>query len=248
MTGAEPSSRGPVRGRLRVYLGIAPGAGKTYALLAEGRRLAEAGVDVVVGLAEAHGREDIEAMAAGLECVPQRQVSYRGTAFAELDVDALLARHPAVALVDELAHSSVPGSRHEKRWQDVTELLDAGIDVITAVNVQHLESLTDAVATITSVSQRETVPDAVVATAEHVEFVDVSPEQLRARIAQVRVLGQPASPALSGFYTAGHLAALRALALDWLGERGLLDAAARRTLSQAATPPGPTAAGLGYSG
>ena len=150
---------------------------------------ADSGADVVVGLVETHGRADTEAVAAGLERVPQRQVSYRGTAFAELDVDALLARPPAVALVDELAHTCVPGSRHEKRWQDVEELLDAGIDVMTALNVQHLDSLDDAVAAVTSVSQPETVPDAVVAAADRVEFIDVTPAQLRDRIARAGVLG-----------------------------------------------------------
>ncbi|MFI5062461.1 MAG: DUF4118 domain-containing protein [Streptosporangiales bacterium] len=227
---------GPRRGRLCVFLGIAPGAGKTYAMLAEGCRLADSGADVVVGLAETHGRADTEAVAAGLERVPQRQVGYRGTAFAELDVDALLARRPAVVLVDELAHACVPGSGHEKRWQDVEELLDAGIDVITALNVQHLDSLSDAVAAVTSVSQPETVPDAVVAAADRVEFIDVTPAQLRDRIARAGVLGSAAAgAALGGFFTTEHLAALRRLALGWLEERGLLDSAARR----AAARPGP---------
>ena len=158
MRPAEPEAGRPRRGRLCVYLGIAPGA--------------DAGTDVVVGLAETHGRADTEVVAAGLERVPRRQVSYRGTAFAELDVDALLARYPAVALVDELAHTCVPGSRHEKRWQDVEELLDAGIDVMTTLNVQHLESLNDAVEAITSVSQPETVrqparPGAAVSRSPH---------------------------------------------------------------------------------
>ena len=225
------------RGRLYVFLGIAPGAGKTYAMLAEGRRLADRGADVVVGLAETHGRGDIDAMVTALERVPQRQVSYRGTAFAELDVDALLARHPAVVLVDELAHACVPGSRHDKRWEDVEELLGAGIDVITSLNVQHLESLNDAVEAVTSVRQGETVPDAVIAAADRVEFIDITPQQLRKRISGRRRAGRcGAETALSGFYTPEHLAALRGLALGWLDERDLLDAAARAALGRTAVP------------
>ena len=233
--GTEPCRRG----RLRVFLGIAPGAGKTYAMLAEGRRLADGGADVVIGVAETHSRGDITAMAAALERVPLRRVSYRGTAFDELDVDALLARHPQVALVDELAHACVPGSRHGKRWEDVEELLDAGIDVITSLNVQHLESLNDAVEAITSVGQRETVPDAVVAAAGRAEFIDITPQQLRKRVSGGGVLAGGAETALGGFYTAGHLAALRELALGWLDERDLLDAAARAALSAGAVPAAP---------
>ena len=198
---ARPMTRG--RGKLYVFLGIAPGAGKTYAMLAEGRRLADRGVDVVVGLAETHGRGDTDAMATALERVPQRQVGYRGTTFAELDVDALLARHPQVAVVDELAHACVPGCRHAKRWEDVQELLEAGIDVITALNVQHLESLNNAVEAVTSVRQAETVPNAVVAAADRVEFIDITPQQLRKRISGGGVLADRAGTALGGFYTPG---------------------------------------------
>lgn len=225
------------RGRLHVYLGSAPGAGKTYALLAEAHRLAEAGADVVVGLAETHGRADTEAMLRALERVPPRQVSHHGAMFDELDVDALLARRPDVVLVDELAHSCVPGSRHEKRWEDVEELLDAGSDVITALNIQHLDSLNDAVEAVTGVAQRETVPDAVVAAADRVDFIDITPDRLRSRIAHAGVLGAGAAEvALGGFYTADHLAALRGLALGWLDERDLLDAAARAALGHVAAP------------
>jgi two-component system, OmpR family, sensor histidine kinase KdpD len=228
------------RGRLRVFLGIAPGSGKTYAMLTEGRRLADAGADVVIGVAETHGREDVVETAASLNRVPQRQISYHGTSFAELDVDTLLARHPAVVLVDELAHTCVPGSRHDKRWEDVAELLGAGIDVITTLNVQHLESLNDAVEAITSVAQRETVPDAVVAAANRVEFIDVAPHELRQRISRGGVLGPRGQDAgLEGFYTADHLAALRSLALGWLDERDLLDAAARAAQQPTAEPPAP---------
>ncbi len=206
-------------------------------MLAEGRRLADAGDDVVVGLAETHGRADCDAMAAALEGVPPRQVSYHGTAFSELDVDAVLARHPAVVLVDELAHACIPAGRHSKRWEDVEELLDAGIDVVTSLNVQHLESLNDAVEVITSVAQRETVPDTVVAAADRVEFIDMSPERLRARISRGGVLPAGREEAgLGGFYAAEHLAALRGLALGWLEERDLLDAAARAAFANAAVP------------
>src|ERR1039458_8836304 len=145
------------RGRLHVFLGIAPGAGKTFSMLAEGRRLADTGCDVVVGLAETHGRAETQAMLNTLERIPLRQIDYRGTQFEELDVDAVLNRHPNVALVDELAHRCVPGSRHEKRWEDVEDLLDVGIDVVASLNVQHLDSLNDAVETLTGVAQGETV-------------------------------------------------------------------------------------------
>ena len=215
------------RGRLRVYLAIAPGAGKTYAMLAEAKHLAEQGVDVVVGLVETHDRADTEAMLAALEQIPPAQTPYRGSTFAELDVDKVLARHPAVVLVDELAHTCVPGSRHEKRWEDVHELLTAGIDVITALNVQHIDSLNDAIEAVTGIAQHETVPDAVVAAADEIEFLDITPEQLRTRIADTDVLRPSAAPhALTGFYTAERLAALRELASGWLQQRSQLGPAA----------------------
>ena len=173
-SGSTPAS---VRGRLRVYLGVAPGAGKTHAMLTEAKRLAEQGVDIVVGMVETHERTDTEAMLATLEQIPLAQASRRGAIFDELDVDKVLARRPAVVLVDELAHSCVPGSRHEKRWEDVQELLLAGIDVITALNVQHVDSLNDAVEAVTGIAQHETVPDAVVAAANEIEFVDITPQQ-----------------------------------------------------------------------
>ena len=156
------SAERPGRGRLRIYLGSAAGVGKTYAMLGEGHRRAERGADVVVGFAEPHARPHTIALLDGLEAVPRRVLEYRGATFEEMDVDAVLARHPEIALVDELAHTNVPGSRNEKRWQDIEELLDAGIDVISAVNIQHLESLNDVVEKITGVPQRETVPDAIV--------------------------------------------------------------------------------------
>src|SRR6202035_1646537 len=156
------------RGQLRIYLGAAAGVGKTYAMLNEGHRRAERGTDVVVAFAETHGRPNTAALLDGLEIIPRAKVPYRGTTFEEMDTAAVIARAPQIALVDELAHTNVPGSRHEKRWQDVQDLLDAGIEVISAVNIQHLESLNDVVEQITGIPQRETVPDAVVRAADQV--------------------------------------------------------------------------------
>ncbi len=222
------------RGRLRVYLAIGPGAGKTYAMLAEAKHLAERGVDVVVGLVETHGRADTEAMLAALEQIPLARISHRGSVFDELDVDKVLARRPAVVLVDELAHTCVPGGRHEKRWEDVQELLTAGIDVITALNAQHIDSLNDAVEAVTGIAQHETVPDAVVAAADEIEFLDITPQQLRDRIADTDVLRPGAAPrALTGFYTAERLAALRELATGWLQRHGHLGVAQPTTVSSA---------------
>ena len=175
------------RGQLRIYLGAAPGVGKTYAMLEEAHRRNGRGTDVVVGFVETHGREHTEALLGGLEVVPRKSVTYRGAAFTEMDLDAVLARRPQVALVDELAHTNVPGSRNAKRWQDIQELLDAGITVLSTVNIQHLESLNDVVEQITGVPQRETVPDEVVRAADQVELVDMTPEALRRRMAHGNV-------------------------------------------------------------
>jgi len=164
------------RGKLRVYLGAAPGVGKTYKMLEEGHRRAERGADVVLAYVETHGRAATAKMAEGLELVPRTHREYRGVEFPEMDLDAVLARRPQVALVDELPHTNVPGGRHEKRWQDIQDLLEAGIEVISTVNVQHLESLNDVVQRITGVPQRETVPDEVVRSADQIELVDMSPE------------------------------------------------------------------------
>ena len=211
------------RGKMHVYLGIAPGAGKTWAMLAEGRRLAAAGLDVVVGLVDTHGRSDTAAAVDGLEVVPAKVMSYRGTVFPEMDVDAVLARRPDVALVDELAHTNVSGSRHEKRWQDVEEIRQAGIDVVTNLNVQHLEGVGDAVEQRAGVAQRETVPDVVVAGAWSVELVDVEPGVLRARVRQGDVHGADrAAQALDGYFSLDNLAMLRRLALRWLRAHDLL--------------------------
>ena len=171
------------RGTLRVYLGAAPGVGKTFAMLNEGRRRHSRGTDVVVGFVETHGRELTEAQIGDLEVIPRKKLTYRDAEFEEMDVDAIIARRPKVALVDELAHTNVPGSKHEKRWQDVEELLDAGIDVISTVNIQHLESVNDVVERITGVVQRETIPDSVVRAADQIELVDMAPEALRRRMA-----------------------------------------------------------------
>jgi two-component system sensor histidine kinase KdpD len=208
------------RGRLRVYLGAAPGVGKTYAMLGEAHRRAERGTDVVVGLVETHGREHTAQLLEGLEVVPRREIEHRGSLFSEMDVDAVLARHPAVALVDELAHTNVPGSRHEKRWQDVEELLAAGVDVITTVNIQHLESLNDVVEKITGVAQSERVPDAVVRAADQVELVDMSPEALRRRMAHGNVYpAGTVDAALGNYFRVGNLTALRELALLWTADK-----------------------------
>jgi two-component system, OmpR family, sensor histidine kinase KdpD len=208
------------RGQLRIYLGAAAGVGKTYALLSEGHRRAERGADVVVGFAETHGRPQTAALIEGLEVIPRRKLAYRGSEWEEMDVDAVLARKPQIALVDELAHTNVPGSRHEKRWQDVDELLDAGIDVISAVNVQHLESVTDVVEQITGVPQRETVPDSVVRAADQVELVDMTAEALRRRMAHGNIYPpEKIDAALTNYFRAGNLSALRELALLWLADK-----------------------------
>src|SRR5690242_10791581 len=175
------------RGQLRIYLGAAPGVGKTFAMLQEGHRRLDRGTDVVVAFVETHGRPHTAALLEGLEVVPRRTVEYRGASFTEMDVDAVLARRPAVALVDEMAHTNVPGSGHAKRWRDIEVLLDAGITVLTNVNIQHLESLNDVVAQITGIEQRETVPDEVVRRADQVELMDMTPEALRRRMAHGNV-------------------------------------------------------------
>ncbi|GLW05164.1 sensor histidine kinase [Microtetraspora sp. NBRC 13810] len=205
------------RGRLRIYLGAAPGVGKTYAMLGQGRRACERGRDVVVGFVETHGRSRTSALLDGLEVIPRRTLTYRGAEFTELDTEAVIARRPAVALIDELAHTNVPGSKHEKRWQDIEDILDAGIDVVSTVNVQHLESVNDVVEQITGVPQRETVPDEVVRRADQIELVDMSPEALRRRMAHGNVYGpEKVDAALSNYFRVGNLTALRELALLWV--------------------------------
>ena len=208
------------RGKLRVYLGAAPGVGKTFKMLEEGQRRAERGADVAIAFVETHGREQTAKMAEGLEVIPRATREYRGIVFEEMDTDAVLARHPQIALVDELAHTDVPGGRHEKRWHDIQELLDAGIEVITTVNIQHLESLNDVVQRITGVPQRETVPDEVVRAADQIELVDMSPESLRRRLAHGNVYAaEKIDAALGNYFRVGNLTALRELALLWVADR-----------------------------
>jgi two-component system, OmpR family, sensor histidine kinase KdpD len=207
------------RGQLRVYLGAAPGVGKTYAMIDEGHRRAARGTDVVVAYVETHGRRGTEEKLAGLEIIPRRTVSYRGSQFTEMDLPAVLARAPQVALVDELAHTNVPGVEHAKRWQDIEQLLEAGITVISNVNIQHLESLNDVVQEITGVVQRETVPDSVVRAAEQVELIDMTAEALRRRMAHGNVYQlDRIDAALSNYFRPGNLTALRELSLLWLAD------------------------------
>ena len=208
------------RGTLRVYLGAAAGVGKTYAMLNEGRRRRDYGEDVVVAYVEPHRRPKTAAQVGDLEVVPRRRLEYRGGDFDEMDVDAVLERRPDVALVDELAHTNVPGSRNEKRWQDVEELLEAGINVVSTLNIQHLDSLNDVVERITSVAQRETIPDEVVRRADELQLVDLTPLALRNRLARGDVYPpERIDTALANYFRPGNLSALRELALLWLADR-----------------------------
>jgi two-component system, OmpR family, sensor histidine kinase KdpD len=217
--GVPPGGVRP-RGELRIYLGSAAGVGKTFAMLNEGHRRAERGTDVVIAYVETHGRVQTEAQVGDLEIIPRAVMPYRGTFFEELDLAAVLARAPEVALVDEFAHSNVSGSAHAKRWEDVEALLAAGIDVISNVNIQHLESLNDVVQKITGVPQRETVPDAVVRAADQVELVDMTPEALRRRMAHGNIYRpEKIDAALTNYFRIGNLSALRELALLWLADK-----------------------------
>ena len=211
---------GKPRGKLRVYLGAAPGVGKTCAMLAEGQRRRARGADVVAALVETHGRRMTASMSEGLETVPCRAMRYRGAAFTEMDLDAVLARHPQIALVDELAHTNVPGCRNAKRWQDVEELLDAGINVITTLNIQHLESLSDVTRQITGVEQHEILPDEIARRADQIELVDMTPEALRRRMVHGNVYPPDrVDAALTHYFRPGNLTALRELALLWVADR-----------------------------
>jgi two-component system sensor histidine kinase KdpD len=218
------------RARLRIYIGAAPGVGKTYTMLRAAHALRASGADVVAGLIETYGRKETDAQVGDLEVVPRRVVPYRTTTMTEMDVDAILARHPSVCVVDELAHSNVPGSRHEKRYQDVLEILEHGIHVMTAVNIQHLETLNDAVARVTNVRVRETVPDTFLERADEVINVDATVEELRNRLRQGQVYAaDKVEQALSNFFRASNLSALRELALravaDEVGEKAAGDRA-----------------------
>ncbi|HEU0205838.1 MAG TPA: ATP-binding protein [Pseudolysinimonas sp.] len=207
------------KGRLRVMLGAAPGVGKTYSMLEEGRRLHDDGKDVVVAVVETHGRAATSALTEGLETIPRRTVEHRGVTLDDMDLDAVIARHPDIALVDELAHTNAPGSLHPKRWEDVRAILDAGINVISTVNIQHIESLNDVVQQITGVPQRETIPDSVLRSADQIELIDLTPQSLRDRLSQGLVY--PAArvdAALSNYFRLGNLTALRELALLWLAD------------------------------
>ncbi|MGF1551483.1 MAG: ATP-binding protein [Paracoccaceae bacterium] len=208
------------RGRLRIFLGAAPGVGKTYAMLKAARREKREGVDVVAGVIETHGRRETERLSVGIETVPRRLIVYRDRPLPEMDLDALLARRPTLALVDELAHTNVPGSRHAKRWQDVRELIEAGIDVYTTLNVQHLESLNDVVERIAGIEVRETLPDAVLQEADEIELVDLSPDDLQKRLREGKVyVPEQAERAVARFFSRGNLTALREMAMRAAAER-----------------------------
>jgi two-component system sensor histidine kinase KdpD len=207
------------RAKLRVYIGAAAGVGKTYQMLEDAHLLKKQGVDIVVAFVEAHGRADTEALIGDLECVPLREIEYRGVTLKEVDVDAVIARRPEIAIVDELAHTNIPGSKHHKRYEDVLELLDAGISVITAVNIQHIESLNDVVARTTGVKVRETVPDSFLRQADEVVNVDVSIDTLRTRLRQGKIYRiEKIEQALTNFFRKGNLSALRELALRQVAE------------------------------
>ena len=208
------------RGRLRIYLGMAPGVGKTYRMLEEGHRRVARGTDLVVGFVEAHNRPNTLALLDGLEIVPRRRIEYRGVVVEEMDTDAVLARNPTVALIDELAHTNVPGSARTKRWEDVEIIRDAGVHVVTTMNVQHLESVSDAVATITGAPVNERLPDDVLLTADEIELVDMSPHALRQRMKHGNVYPpERTQVALEKFFTESNLTALRELALRLVARR-----------------------------
>ncbi len=202
------------RGRLKIFLGASPGVGKTFAMLEEAKLRQKAGVDVVAGLIETHGRLETEALLSGIDMLPRKTIDHRGQSLGELDVDALISRRPGLALIDEFAHTNMAGSRHPKRWQDVMEVLDAGIDVVTTLNIQHIESLNDAVAQITGVRVQETVPDEVLQRADQIELIDLPPDELITRLKEGKIYGaQQAGRALENFFTKGKLTALREMAL-----------------------------------
>jgi two-component system sensor histidine kinase KdpD len=219
-TSAPPKESEPRRGRLRIYLGMAAGVGKTYAMLNEGRRRKGRGTDVVIGYVETHGRPLTEQQIGDLEIIPRKKVEYRGITLEEMDTEAVLVRQPQVALVDELAHTNAPGSHHTKRYQDVEDLLAAGITVISTLNIQHLESLNDIVEAITGVHQRETLPDRMLDEADEVELVDIAPDALRARLRHGNVYPpERAKKALENYFSQSNLTALRELALRRTAEK-----------------------------
>ncbi len=217
------------RAHLKIFFGYAPGVGKTYTMLESARRLKDQGTDVVVGLVETHGRAETAALLEGLEILPRQQRTYRGIQITEFDLDAALARKPQVLILDELAHTNAPESRHPRRWQDVLELLDAGIDVYTTLNVQHMESLNDVIAQITTIHVKETVPDAVLERADEIELVDLPPEELLVRMREGRVyIPEQAQQAAQHFFRIGNLLALRELAMRLAAEKVDTDVRAYR--------------------
>ncbi|MEO6740231.1 MAG: sensor histidine kinase KdpD, partial [Chthoniobacteraceae bacterium] len=202
------------RGRLKIFFGMCPGVGKTFAMLEEARRRQAEGVEVIAGIVETHGRKDTAALLEGMPIVPRAKIEYRGATLDEMDLDGILAWHPPLVLVDELAHTNAPGSRHTKRYQDVLELLNAGIDVFTTLNVQHLESRAEVVAQISGVPVRETLPDSILDHADEIALIDLSPEQLRERLADGKVyLGERAATAAANFFKESNLTALREMSL-----------------------------------
>jgi two-component system, OmpR family, sensor histidine kinase KdpD len=228
------------RARLRIYIGAAPGVGKTYQILEDAHQLKKQGVDIVIGFIEPHGRAETEALIGNLERVPLRRIGYRGVTLEEMDVDEVIARRPQIAIVDELAHTNAPGSKNRKRYEDVLEILDAGIAVITAVNVQHIESLNDAIARITGVRVREAVPDYFLRRADEVVNVDVSVDTLRTRLRQGKIYNvEKIEQALANFFRKGNLSALRELSLRQVAEDQAAkahDYREREGLEQAAIP------------
>lgn len=217
------------RARLRIYIGAAPGVGKTYSMIEDAHILRRQGVDIVLGFVEAHGRADVEAKMGDLEVIPRRRIDYRGVVLEEADIDAILARKPALCVIDELAHTNAPGSRHQRRYEDVIELLDNGIGVLTAVNIQHLETLNDSVSRVTGVRVRETVPDTFLDRADEVVNVDITVEELHSRLRQGKVYKpEKVEQALANFFRESNISTLRELALravaDEVGEK----AASRR--------------------
>jgi len=217
---AKASKEEKHSGRLKIFLGAAPGVGKTYEMLQQSRARRKEGADVVVGVVETHGRKETEALTKGLEVIPRHRLKYKDRWLEEMDLDALLARHPQLALVDELAHTNVEGSRHPKRCMDVEELLSNGIDVYTTLNIQHIESLNDVVAQITGVRVRETVPDSILDCADAIELVDITPDDLIQRLKEGKVyVPKQAVRALEHFFSPANLTALRELALRRTAER-----------------------------
>src|SRR3981189_3390356 len=207
-------------GKLKIFVGAAPGVGKTYEMLQTARAKLKDGADVVAAVVETHGRKETQALLDGIEVIPKRQIAYKGRALDEMDIDAVIARHPQIALVDELAHTNAPGCRHPKRYLDVEELLSHGIDVYTAVNIQHIESLNDVVAQITHVRVRETVPDSVFDRADAIELIDLTPDDLIQRLKEGKVyVPKQAERALEHYFSPGNLTALRELALRRTAER-----------------------------